>query len=140
MISLRSRRQESPPPRVARAFRLVPHLLDAGSDRLGAIPLEKLGQSPLSQAASRQLRAQIAETGFREAHVVGDDLPDIFVQLAAAVDLDRAELEPLFIDFRRLDGAEADAPAADVEPVGPYRREGDQLAVSKAGSVNDDIV
>src|SRR5512138_3013200 len=119
---------------------MIPHLLNACSDGIGAVMLKQLRQSALAQSAGRKLGAQIAQTRFREAHVVCNDLPEIFVELSSAICFYGAQLQSFFVDFGRLHRTEANAPSADVEPMGAHGGKSDQLVVNETRSIDDHVV
>src|SRR5262249_26348632 len=118
----------------------VPDLVDAGFHGLAPISLEQLAEAAHAELAAGDLRTQIAECRLRKAQIVVDDLPERIVALAGVVDLERAKLEPLLIDLGGLDRAEANPHAADIDPVGAARSEGDNLAVVEAGRVDHHVV
>src|SRR5262249_38059805 len=118
----------------------VPDLVDAGVHGLAPISLEQLAEAAHAKLAAGDLRAQVAECRLRKAQIIVDDLPERIVALAGVVDLQRAELQPLLIDLGGLDRAEANPHAADIDPVGTARGEGDNLAVVEAGRIDHHVV
>ncbi len=123
-----------------RRFGLVPHLGDAGLDRLAAVARDQFGVAPRAELAGRDLRAHVAQRRVRIAGVVADDLPQRLVALAGLVDLQRAHLDAFGIDVARAVGAEALPHAADVDPVGAVGGEADQLAAVEARRIEHDVV
>src|SRR5581483_9945684 len=98
-------------------FRLPPDRLHGLPKQFQAVARHQRAEAALADAAGGDLRAQIAEARFGEAHVVGDDLKEILIGLAAAVDFERAKLQTLLVNFPRAAEAETDPRAADVDPV-----------------------
>ena len=88
-----------------------------------AVALDQLEVAPLAGRDRHDLRAQVAERLLGQAHVHGDDVDQLLVDLAAAAVLHDGDLDPLGVDVGR-DRAER---AAHVEPVRHAAGEADQL-------------
>jgi hypothetical protein len=93
---------------------LSPDRFQALQKNFAPVTTDQRAESAVADAACSDLRAQIAEAGFGEAHVVGDDLKNILIGLGTAIKLQRTKLQPFFINFSRAAEAEADPCAADI--------------------------
>ena len=120
--------------------RLIPDAVDAGFHHGAAVARHQFAIATRAQLAGRDLRAHVAKARVGEAHVVVDDLPQGLVAHARFIDLERAHLQALGEDLGGERGAEADAHAADVDPMGAVGGEGHQLAIHETGRIEHHIV
>src|SRR5436309_2810033 len=110
------------------SFGLIPDRFYTLHENIETVAIHQRTEAAIADAARGDLRTQIAETGFSETNIVGDDLENILIRLIAAVELERAKLQAFFINLPRAAEAEADAGAADIDPVRPHGEERHQLA------------
>ena len=111
------------------AFRALLQRLDGGVDRGLAVLVEELGQPPLAHGERADLGADVADALLRHADVGEHDLQDVVVELAAPVQLDRRQPQPLLLDLGRLRGEAARHHAAGIGPVAGVGEAGPEPAL-----------
>ena len=102
---------------------LMPDRSHTTQESFQSVTFHQCAQAAVADAAGGDLRAQIAEAGFSETHIVGDDLKNILVGLLAAVKFQRAKLQTFFVNFPRAAETETDRRAADIDPVRAHGEE-----------------
>ncbi len=107
---------------------------------LFAVPLDHLQDALLADAAGADAGEKIAAPLFGEPDVGHQQGPGRLVQLAALVDLQRRDADPLVEDVGRLARVGAGADPAHVRPVGADGREAEELTVEEHGQEHGHVV
>ena len=117
-----------------RIFRTQPHL---GAERIEVHGLQQALKPLAHGAAARDLGPDVAEPLLRDAHVLGDDLDQDIVRLAAVEQPHQRNLQTFFIDLATRVAAKL---AADVGQMRHDRGEPDQLTAVKDRRRGGDVV
>ena len=104
--------------------------------RIPAVALDQGEEAALAGANRGELGAEVAERAFRHADVHRDDVDQLPVELARALQLQDRNLQPLGVDV----GGDALQRAADIEPVRHAAGEPDQLALVVDRQAQRDVV
>ena len=107
---------------------------------LGPVARGELPERALGDRRRRHLGGQVAESHPRDADVRPDHLEDRLDRLAAVVEPQPGEPDPLLEDLGVVAGGGAGQPAADVAVMGGRRREADQRLVEEHRLEDEDVL
>ncbi len=121
-------------------FRLPPNRFHRAKEGFDSVAIDQSSEPSVPDPAGRNLCAQIAEARFGETDVVLDDLKNILIGLIAAIELQRAKLQPFLVDFARAAESKANPCAADIDPVRPHGEKSHDLAAVKKRRIDHHVV
>src|SRR5205807_9548027 len=98
------------------------------------------GEAPAADTPGRNRRAQVTQTGFGKANIVGDQLKQILIRLISAVKVQRPELKSFFVNLARAAVTKADARPADIDPMRAHGQKCHNLAAIKERRIDHDVI
>ena len=107
---------------------------------VAAVLGEDLAKEGITRPAHREHGLDVLERATLGADVAGDDPHDLFAQLAAAHQADRAEAEPFLAKIGRAHLHATRHRTADVAPVGLHRHETGEMPFPEHGRRHRDVV
>ena len=111
----------------------------AGAEGVGSVAAHQLVHGALAGVAGRHLRAQVTEGHLRDAHVDPDHRQQRLVRLAAAVQLQPRDAQPVLEDLGVVARRAARQPPAQVEVVGGGHGVGDARSLPVDGLDDEDV-